>query len=168
MLLFAEFHIPPPRRAAVLLTSVLSVICKIPWFKTPPPPPLLFVDALPLMTHWFSVKLPLFRMPPPSEALPFEMVNPFIVTVVPLATLKMRKLGVPPAVLRVTITPLPPLIVKFLLMGNSAVVSVTVETPENVIVLPGQARAMASRKLPVPLLAFVVTTGLVTQLIFRL
>ena len=51
-------------------------------------------------------------------------------------------------------------------MTSSPVVSTSGLTTvfANVIVLPGQASAMASRKLPAPLSPFVVTTGLLMQI----
>ena len=89
-------------------------------------------------------------------------VNAFMLTVFPLCTLKIRKFGVPPAVLRVTVTKLvPPSIVRFLLIRSSALVSVTVLTPAwKVIVLPTQASAMICRNEPAPASLPLVTTVL--------
>ena len=90
------------------------------------PPPLLPTASLPLSVHDWTVSAPALRTPPPpaAPALPFPMVNPDNVTV-PAATLKMRKAGVPLAVLRRTVIFCPPpSIVRLLPMTNSAVASV--------------------------------------------
>ena len=102
-------------------------------------------------------------MPPPLVlVLPPEIVRPEMLTV-PDVMLKMRKFGVPAAVLRITVRRLAPgpVIVRFLSITNWADVSVTLLRPAwNVIVAPSHACRIVSRKDPAPLsLLFVTTVG---------
>ena len=126
--------------------------------EMPPPAPPLPPKLEPLM------------LGAPSDVLPLVTVNPEIATV-PDVIVKMRKLGVPCAVLRCMVNRLDsdPVIVRLDEMSGRAVNSVMVAVPfevregSNVIVLPEQALVMASRKLLAPLSFVLVTTGLVVQ-----
>ncbi len=72
----------------------------------------------------------------------------------------MRKLGVPPAALRCTVNRSAPgpLIVRLLLINNSALVSViAVSPPAKSIVSPAAASRIACRSVPAPLSALLVT-----------
>src|SRR5512147_2773939 len=72
----------------------------------------------------------------------------------------MRKLGVPPTALRCTVNRFGPgpLIVRRLLIDNSALVSVIGEIPPaKSIVSPAAASRMACRSVPAPLSALLVT-----------
>src|SRR5713226_2353189 len=133
----------------------------------PPPLPAVLPDA----THALSVNVPEFQMPPPISkpvplGFPLDTVKPDIVTVTPALIVKMRKSGVPPAVLRFTDSMFAPgpLIVRFLSISSSPLVSVIVAGPTEVrpaakvIVSPGQAVLIASRKLPAPVSLVLVTT----------
>jgi hypothetical protein len=92
---------------------------QIPAPRPPEPPKLPLLGGaplpvrLPVTTTSLSVSVPALRMPPPlspeppklgagtpSAVLPLLMVKPETATVVPELILKMRKFGVPPAVLR--------------------------------------------------------------------
>src|SRR2546425_12042769 len=93
-----------------------------------------------------SVSAPEFQMPPPTfeVTLPFDIVRPEMLTVVPELILKMRKFGAPE--LRCTVSRLAPgpVIVRFLLISNSALVSVIgLTTPLKLIVIVPQKEADA-------------------------
>src|SRR5260221_4451377 len=80
--------------------------------QIPPPEP---AAALPETTLLLSVKVPELRIPPPAldgktlpVTFPLDTVKPDITTVFPELMVKMRKFGVPPAVLRCTVSRLVP------------------------------------------------------------
>lgn len=116
--------------------------------------------------------------PPPIAPLmlPLERVRPEMLTVLPTEMVEMRNSDVPPAVLRWTVSRLTPgpLIVRFLLISNSPLVSVIVllAGSEKVIVSPDTALEMASRSVhlitvhvPVPSSAVLFTVRVVTALL---
>src|SRR6266581_1352622 len=114
----------------------------------------------------FTVPVLRLRMPPPplpkSGAFPLEIVKPEIVTLkLPEAILKMRKSGVPPAVLRCTVNPfvVAPSIVRLLSINNSPLVSVIVlfAGREKTILPSGIALLIAARNEPGPLSSVLVT-----------
>src|SRR5467141_3416159 len=117
-------------------------------------------DVLPNKLQLVSVRVPLFKTPPPlfgpGVGLPFDTVRPVIVAVTPLLIVKMRKNCVPLTALRMTVNRFAPspVIVRSLLISNSPDVSVIVwpdKAASKVIVLPGQALLMIARKDPAPL-----------------
>src|SRR6476646_8282917 len=94
------------------------------------------------------------------------MVRPEILTLGVPEILKMRKFDVPAAALRCTLRRLAPgpLMVRFLLMGNSPLVrSMAPRTlAANVIVLPPHALARIERNEPAPLSPLLFTTRFVS------
>ena len=104
-----------------------------------PPKParkLLAVLLLPKKLQLVRDSVPLLRIPPPlfgSVTLPFEMVNPVMLTALLDPIVKMRKFGVPAAVLRDTVNLLAPgpLIVKSEERSSNAAVKVMV--PETAV-----------------------------------
>ena len=118
------------------------------------------------------VSVPAFKIPPPeteSPGAPGEPAAPLaptrfplliviaeMLTVLPDAISKTRKLGVPPAVLRCTVRWVAPspVIVRFLLISSSALVKLicwSISPASKVIVPPSHTSAMAWRRLPAPL-----------------
>src|SRR6476661_4911300 len=100
---------PPPEVRAELLLRMLLVILSFPLLKMPPPPPtpLSSCDELLLTVLLVRLTVPVLKplMPPPpapAGTAPLAIVSPTNVTIPGLGTvtLKMRKRGVPPAVLR--------------------------------------------------------------------
>src|SRR6202040_2235614 len=123
---------PPPLALAVLPEMVELVIASVPKLLTMPPPE---VAALAEIAQPMTVKLPPLKMPPPALKLdrsPLVMVRPEMVTKLPTAMKKMPNLGIPgPMLLRCTVNRLAPgpLIVRFLLIDNVALVRLTVVRP---------------------------------------
>ena len=152
---------PPPLLlgAALPLTVQLRNVSvpALTSFQMPPPPSLPFA-VLPVTTLSRSISVPPLKMPPPSPLLfPLVMVTPEMVTVFPLLMLKTRLLLLPLTVKRLAPGPV---IVRFLLISSSPLVSVIVCTPgSTVIVSLSAASAIASRKLPGPLSLVLLTTG---------
>jgi hypothetical protein len=94
---------PPPLPAKRLLLTVFSemVLCVImtaPELKMPPP----VFARFPEMVTLERVSVPALKMPPPLPGvIPFAIERPEMVAVtLPDVMLKVRKLGVPAAVLR--------------------------------------------------------------------
>ena len=81
------------------------------------------------------------------------MVKLLKVATISTPILKIRKVPL----LLVIVTPLPPLMVRFLLIISSPEVNETVVTPEKTIMSPLDADEMALLKLPVPVLLPLVT-----------
>src|SRR5205085_111665 len=111
-----------------LLTLSVALTLEPEMFAMPAP----LIAELPETVQLLRVSVPRLRMPPPELTLrsplvtfPLDMVRPEMFTV-PDWILKMRKFGVAPAALRITVRRLAPgpLMVRFLLINNSALVSV--------------------------------------------
>ena len=98
-----KLKIPPPKPpGAELLLIMLSVTLTVPVLPLSMPPPVIAELLVSVLVMTLTVPVSLLRMPLPPPLFPFEMVNPETVTTPGLGTvtLKMRKLGVPPTVLR--------------------------------------------------------------------
>ncbi len=164
------------RELPEIVLLLIFIVPPEPDLKMPPPlPPLASPAKLPEMVQPVIVTVPKvpLRMPPPTEppgvptALPLEMVRPEMVTgkkPVPPLRSKMRNCGVPPALLRCTVNTLAPgpVIVRSLLINNSALVSVIVVRPEaKLIVSPDAASRIACRSEPAPLSLVLVTVMVV-------
>src|SRR6266550_1451820 len=128
------------------------------------PPPKLIVPPLtelPESVLLLTFNVPALLMPPPEATLnPLAIVRPSSVTVAPEAL--MLKTRVPLLPERVSRFAPGPLIVRFLLITNSPVVSVMglARPAAKVIVPPSQAWKIVSRRDPAPLsLLFVTTVG---------
>src|SRR5882724_2717929 len=104
-----ELETPPPPPAdklAELPLMVLLVTLTVPArLLLKMPPAALLPAALPLITQLLTFTVPsLFVRRPAPAVLPPEMVSPLKVTLMlPLETVKMRKSGGPPPVLRCTV-----------------------------------------------------------------
>jgi hypothetical protein len=148
----------------IVLFETLSVQSE--YVKIPPPLP---EAEFPLIVLFVRESVPKLAMPPPAfpfGVLPFVTVSPEMLTVV--AILNMRNCGVPPAELRWTVSKLEPgpVMVRVLLMLNSAVVKViglVTIAMLKVIVDASHASAIAWRRLPAPLSELLTTTGSVVQ-----
>src|SRR5438552_8367266 len=121
----------------------------------PPPPPPFAAPELPLIVLLVRVSVPPLKIPPPLADFPLEIVRPEMFTTLPELILKMRKSGVPLAVLRITVNRLAPgpVIVRLLSNSNSPDVNVMglARPAAKVIVPPSQAWKIVSRKDPAPL-----------------
>src|SRR5207237_441994 len=119
-------------------------------------PPPAMVARLPERVLLLSISVPELTIPPPVSALPFWMVRPEIATVKPLPISNTLDELFP---LIVRLEAPGPLIVRFLLIKSSPLVSVMVagRVRLKLMVSPGAAAAIASRSDPGPLSAWFVT-----------
>src|ERR1041385_2404456 len=161
---FPELKIPPPSPSALLPETVLLITVRLPASPPPslsiappaPPDPTLF----PVNVQSLMVKSPLLKMAPPTDARPLVNVKFEIETLLPFSILKMR-LALFPLIVNDT---LGPVMVRSLSMTISPPVNVIgLVTPLKVIDVPGHASAIAWRREPAPLSAFVVTTCVAPQ-----
>src|SRR5207302_10881123 len=105
----------------------LSRTTRVPLLNNAPPPPLLMAE-LPLNTLLLKVVVPLFATAPPllrgAKPLlmtPFDIVKPEMLTVRFVGMVKIRKLGVPAPVLRITVNfsaPGPLILMSWLMSGS--------------------------------------------------
>src|SRR5712671_6701611 len=92
----------------LISVSDVETLSRTPLPIAPPPPP--ESALLPYRLQFVSVSIPLLSTPPPNPfgTCPLAIVRPEILAVMPALIKKIRKLEVPPAVLRLTVIRLAP------------------------------------------------------------